>query len=265
MRLNSYILTEGRGTQIEEGDAISFIKTHCKKALKAFLDNDILYRGMEYNGEYYHIDPKTGTRESANTSNEYTLIMDGNSRWKEYPKRSKSLVCTTSSRKTNSYGHTYMVFAKDGSRYGVCPKDDLWDSFSTFGGMNMSSVNHYLRDLALETGDGEIYNANTYQKLMYNITSMGEYLDDIVKNRTEAGDDVIDRLMDNDIFRMWYKVKHNPFTEWFIGLYDPNKNDFYVTEDVSKIFSTGVKSKEVWTDGESILVEFSYDFNEKLK
>jgi len=37
-------------------------------------------------------------------------------------------------------------------------------------------------------------------------------------------------------------------------------NDFYVTKDINKIFTTGVKSKEVWTDGESILVAHDYNF-----
>ncbi len=129
MRLNSYIIKEGRGKSVQEEHAVDFIKNHCKKALKVFLDtNKVIYRGMDFRDSYYHIDPKTGTRISANTSNEYTLIMDNDPRWKEYPK------------------------TKDGSRYGVCPTDDLWQSFSTFKGMSMASVNNYLRDLGEETG-----------------------------------------------------------------------------------------------------------------
>jgi len=271
MRLNSYILSEGRGHAVELEDAVSFIKSHCKKALKVFLDSDkVLYRGAPYGGDYYHIDPKTGTRESANTSNEYTLIMDNDPRWKDYPKRSKSLICTTSTRKTNHYGNTYMVFAKDGSRYGVCPTDDLWQSFSTFKGLSMGSVNHYLRDLGEETGVVEydsmaMHSDTTYREVMVNINNIGEYLDNIVKTHTDPNYGVIDTLMDNDIFRMWYKTDRKPFAKWFMDMYDPKTNDFYVTEDVNKIFTTGVKSKEVWTEGESVLVTFGYDFDDNFR
>lgn len=267
MRLNRYqILTEGRGKQIDEEIAVSFIKAHCKKALKVFLDTDkVLYRGIGYEGDYYHVDPKTGTRESANTSNEYTMIMDNDPRWRSYPKRSKSLVCTTDTRKTNSYGHTYMVFAKDGSRYGVCRTDDLWQSFKLFKSMSMGTVNHTLRDLEDEFSDRNIIGAHTYEQLMDGIAELSDNLDDVVKTHTDPNYGVISNLMDNDLFRMWYKTKHVPFIDWFMSLYDPKDNDFYVTEDVNKIFTTGVKSKEIWTDGESVLVSFGYDFDEKFR
>jgi len=271
MRLNSYIIKEGRGKSVQEEHAVDFIKNHCKKALKVFLDTDkVIYRGMDFRDSYYHIDPKTGTRISANTSNEYTLIMDNDPRWKEYPKRSKSLICTTSTRKTNAYGNTYMVFAKDGSRYGVCPTEDLWQSFSTFKGMSMASVNNYLRDLGEETGvvefdDMAMDGDATYFEVVTNINKIGDYLDNIATTHTDSNYDIIGGLMDNDIFRRWYKSGKEPFTKWFLDMYDPERNDFYVTDNVNKIFTTGVKNKEVWTDGESILVEFGYDFGEKFK
>jgi len=224
MRLNSYIIKEGRGRSVQEEHAVDFIKSHCKKALKVFLDTDkVIYRGMDFNGSYYHIDPKTGTRVSANTSNEYTLIMDNDPRWKEYPKRSKSLICT-----------------------------------------------NYLRDLGEETGvvefdDMAMDGDATYFEVVTNIYKVGDYLDDMIKNYDNINNDPIDGLMDNDIFRMWYKTDKKPFARWFLDMYDPERNDFYVTDNVNKIFTTGVKNKEVWTDGESILVEFGYDFGEKFK
>ena len=260
MRLNSYILSEGRGRSVGSDEALEFISKSCKKSLEqAKRYHNVLYRGVSGASGYYMIDPKSGTRMSANTTNQYTLIMDNDPRWSAYPKRSKSLVCTTDEYKTHSYGSVYAVFAKDGSRYGVCPTSDLWQSFNkSFAHLNMGSVNSYLLSLEEEMASSTIADANTYNELMIGVNRLGDWIDNVIKIYTDENYGVLSNLMDNSLFRMWYKNKHVPFSKWFIESFDPKKNDFYVTTNLHTVFTSGRKHKEVWTDGESVMILAMY-------
>jgi len=66
-----------------------------------------IYRGLDENYLYGYVKPAEYSRKSRNTSNYYTLIMDHSQKWKQYPKGSKSIICTTSRSKAENYGSIY--------------------------------------------------------------------------------------------------------------------------------------------------------------
>jgi hypothetical protein len=132
MKLKQY-LKESRSDSIEKFEAIDYIKKNCKKALDRVKKGDIIYRGMRQDSDntYLFIDPTKGNpRVSANTSNHTTLIIDNSPKWKSYPKRSRSIICSTDKAYTHGFGNmTYIVFPYDSCTYGVCPTTDIWGSF----------------------------------------------------------------------------------------------------------------------------------------
>lgn len=268
MRLTNFVISEGRGREVSREQAIQTIKTKCKKALDFFLlDGDTLLRGIVHGGDFIHIAPKTSMpRESAYTDNYYTLILDNDPRWKSFPKRSQSIICSTDMYKAQVYGNVYRVLPYDGSRYGVCPKDDIWFSFKETLGMALGAVNGELNMLG-ELCDVDIGDTKTYNDLIEYLNEIDKKITEILKRTDdEYNDDDMEALNDNDLFKKWNS--NISFTKWFIDLFDWNKNGIYVTSDIKKIFSTGAKSKEVWTDGECVLINYhlnEYELKDELR
>lgn len=103
----------------------------CEEHAPQFLRNAKhaqLWRGM---GKHVSgiIDTNAFNRKSANTYNYYTLWMDNHPSWKDYPKRSKSLICTTSYEVASGYGAVKLIIPADKNTVGVCASDDLWGAF----------------------------------------------------------------------------------------------------------------------------------------
>lgn len=112
-------------------DAVATLKRECAQALQQW-DKSPLYRGGYFSfekgigfGESIAETP----RQSANTSNFYTLWIDNSPLWKDFPKRSKSFIGSSSWRISSGYGDISLMIPFDSAKIGVCPADDLWFSF----------------------------------------------------------------------------------------------------------------------------------------
>jgi len=126
-------LTEGRTQRIPEPTAIRLIKTHCKKNYKYLFEDSRrkIYRGVHESIVFGYIDTNKGReRVSANTLNYTTLLMDNLPSWNGWPKRSRSVICSTSWSNSDSYGNLYHVIPYDNSKIGICSEYDVWDSFT---------------------------------------------------------------------------------------------------------------------------------------
>ncbi len=88
-----------------------------------------LYRGVKVKGNVYLLKPSLHQRVSRNTENYYTNIIDDT--WEGFPKRSKSVICSTSEAKAKGYGKSFRVIPlnKD-ALLAICPKGDIWTSFN---------------------------------------------------------------------------------------------------------------------------------------
>jgi hypothetical protein len=109
-------------------EVIEILRTKCSE----FMDNNYstpLYRGSRgaYNDAVL-VDPSKGVRKSQNLSNHYTELMDNSPYMKNYPKRSNSLICTTSSSRAMQYGRVFVVIPFNGTELGIARDSDIWQT-----------------------------------------------------------------------------------------------------------------------------------------
>jgi hypothetical protein len=103
-----------------------------------------IYRGTTNGGNRYgrkddsyyrtgtaiSIDPSKHKRFARNTSSLYTTMMDESEDWKDYPSRSKSIICSSSKERSLAYGDTFRVIPlEENSEFVVCPNSDVFFSF----------------------------------------------------------------------------------------------------------------------------------------
>ena len=143
-------------TPINLQDAIEWVKPNSVNFYNELIDSYekkrqnklLIYKGMTSCGPYILSDPSKIQRESANTYNYYTVLFDNLPSWSEYPKRSKSLICTSELNIAFGYSDTkengalYIVIPKDNTKIGICPTYDIWDAFD--GKLDLIALNNKL-------------------------------------------------------------------------------------------------------------------------
>ena len=118
-----------------------------------------IWRGFKNHDEaVLKIDPGTGIRQSQNTTNYYTELLDHNPYYKDWPQRSRSLICTTEHNRAYSYrdihvGGVYALFPGRGAHIAICSGHDIWEAeayIPFFGGhVTFPDLNYYLHELGL--------------------------------------------------------------------------------------------------------------------
>ena len=106
MKLYNY-LNENRSQEITEDQFDNLLEKNCSDIIKIYKQTgEYIYRGLSGGrSPYIHIDPTKSIRKSRNTSNFYTIMFDEIlPSWKQYPLRSKSIICATSIKVAMSYG-----------------------------------------------------------------------------------------------------------------------------------------------------------------
>ncbi len=236
MKFIQYLLTEGRRSKpIKIDDAFKWIKKNAKKSFESSKKGNIIYRGLQSDSGSLLVDPMKGKpRKSAYVgSNYYTLLLDNLSSWKQYPKRSKSIICTTDKHKAEDYGSAYIVLPKDGSKIGVCPDDDIFTSFKyLFSKSQNSYMGEWSTDMsALSTNLG-LKNSDKNWK---SILKLFKTLDDT----------------DTSGVNWWPKyLSGGDSLKTMEDLLDPRKNKFALKKSGDIL----PYDREVWTDGESIML-----------
>jgi len=228
---NFLLLKEDRSKPISKEEAEKIINTKCKASLKG----TPIYRGKRRTSPFNFgiIDPKKYVRTSADTLNYYTLLIDHIlPEWKNYPKRSQSIICSTSPEYAKSYGSVYMVYPFDGSKIGVCPRGDIWSSFETFSG----ELDTFNIDLKMLGEANDIKLSETDPKLLK-------------KQIQSLKRDVAYFNPYSKFFKEWVKNEKLDLLDLIEKAFDPKKNGFKLVKAGDKI----PFDKEVWTDGKSIL------------
>ena len=238
MRLNSYI-NEGRSQTITEEKVKSLIDTQYNKATEGTL----IYRGnRSLRGDYYFLDPtKSYERESPfATANFYNLLFSNLPSWRKYPKRNKSVICTTSNANAFRRGCdvAYIVLPINDADIGVCPADDIWFSFKHSGIANLNILNYDLIDLFKDntTEDNVDVNWHSFLRACKELEDNGRL------KEMGYGFDTID--IDK------YVESKMSFIEYLNELLNPDKNKL-------KMVKPGAKLKpnvEVWTDSPCLLI-----------
>lgn len=244
MRFEQYILNEnsGRSKDISFDKTKEMLHKNCSQALKAWKKNKgYIYRGSYTKiGKYGYMDSsKFKERTSANTTNEYTVlinhILDS---WKQYPKR--NVICSTDDNNAATYGDTYHVFPFDNTKIGVCSNFDIWSSFKNFD--QLTDVNSFITDTY-----GNYDSVKDLEKWLKN-TKIGELDGDILDDKYYR--DFLNYNFDMTIYDLFNNI-----------LLNPKKNGF-------KLVNVGTplpKDREVWFDGKAVMVKYwPKDIMEKL-
>lgn len=250
MRLYSYI-TEGKSRQISKEDALKLLNTKHNDAYKS---KSHLYRGISGSTlPFLYTNPQIGEpRQSANTYNYYTLIMDNSSMWRSFPKRSRSLICTTDEDYSYSYGRPYIVYPENGAKIGVCPTDDIWGAFSEFNGilsMPLDDLNNCIAQIfdALDLRPKVV----TYGSLLMAFETIDDekYTDKVKKSPYYQSPSRFKDLYDA------YLETNRPFIKFMEGVLNPKRNKF----DIVKSGDIMPTYREVWTDSPCVLVRNEED------
>ncbi len=102
-------------------------------AWKNYLDNKGIYRGANnyLNKNDIAVEVTPGIRISTSKiPNVYTILLsDILKSWKKFPKRNKSHICSISRMVAGEYGTVYYVFPRNDAKIGICPTNDIFDSF----------------------------------------------------------------------------------------------------------------------------------------
>ncbi len=258
MRFANYI-TEGRTQGVTEDYAINFIKKNCGQARKAFMEKGIaLYRGhINLSGDYGLIQPSKYERTSANTSNYYTLLMDNSPKWKNYPKRSQSIICGNT--KSAAYPpNIFIVFPVDNSKIGVCPRYDLWDSFQDTYKRERSSVDMSMFNEGLE----EILRVYAKRSTDISWSALHKLIKLTDSEIAKEGTSKLRSLDYNSLAKIMLSNKMN-LSEVLDYIIDPVANNFKLITNTDKLPVNRIR--ECWTDGDSIIISTDNASGNSLK
>lgn len=120
-----YILNEsGHRDELSLEDCIELYHAHCRGVDRS------IYRGVKGDyGKYSIVEGQKGKRESVDTSNHYTVILDEliSKESNNYPLRSGSIICSTSAEYAKRFGAVYEVIPYADNWVGVVGSQDIWE------------------------------------------------------------------------------------------------------------------------------------------
>lgn len=218
-------------------------------AIEKFKKGIAIYRGGKYFNDdkiiYKNPSTRTTNRLSSNTFNYYTLWMDNNPQWASFPKRGKSLICSTNLETANSYGKPMVVVPLINCTIGVCPDHDLWYCFQKVDSLMKFSdwLNNHFRTQWPNEDNDDI----TYQQL---IQKLKEVKPDPVNNHWYLG---LEKLLQT----------YGNAEEVIREVLDPVENNFTLTTWIqfNKRFNDVEDGNEVWLGAPCLLIDPHYFSN----
>lgn len=224
---------------------IEWCEKNAPKYLKNKGSDGIIYRGVSRTFPPLGIiDTDDFDRVSANTRNYYTLWIDNHEQWKKFPKRSKSLICTTSEDAAVGYGNLCVVIPSDDSHLGLCPMDDIWYSIETRG-LQLNEIVEEIYHLITSNEGEEVAEAcqKDYSKLISSLKKIT--LENINKMRSFAFIRDFLWLMKAHEYENMYEVMEY--------IMDPLRSDFKQMKSGSYSMHRNT-NREIWIQGECAVI-----------
>lgn len=266
-----YLLTEGRGKFIKEDEALNWIYKNCQKFVSwmgtgdrksgRFISRSV---GRKSDHNFWFVDPKkvSEPRMSANTYNYYTLIMDNESSWSKFPKRSLSLICLTDGY---DYGRNeFIIFPKDGWRIGNTNERDLWGVSDKIDSRipTMDDWARMVHDLLNFDNERKI----KYDKTLPQFKSRCKELDQYIE---ENGNHVISDILLKSTNGWNYQDMYMAFQDWYKGdtynMFNSMIHPKVLGITLEKAGQNLPKETEIWTDSPCIMVLSLWWHNNKGK
>jgi len=258
MKLQRYLI-EGRTQSLPKDEFEKLLRTDYRDSVMSVINGKgMLFRGNKDTPQYGYVDTSKGKlRRSANTSNEYTLCIDNSSRWKNYPRRGRSLICSTSLLYAINYGHLNIVLPINGSSIGICSDDDFWYSFPYIEKVlhirDMDSFNSEFRDL-LRWGTGNRTNDKNWAQLR---SAMKEF-DKKFENYNYDWDNVFSEIYSGINYTKsasaWDDAWKGSLQKTINDIIDPVNNEFKLV-NIGDQFDDDC---EAWFSGKSLVINTNY-------
>lgn len=243
-------------TELTEDEVIEELRKHCSKSLKLGAQ---FWRGLTDKAprNYSIADLSLTERRSENTTNFYTIILDNHPEMKKFPKRSKSLIFTSSASIAHGYGDVYAVFPYDTSMLGECPKSDMWStqvSISDSVSTRIESLNYFWTAFFSAVGvrSAEVTFASfetADQKLKGDDP---EYLGALKIFLDRLKSDFDYRFTELDYKKLESKLKKN-FLDTVFEMYSLEYTNFQLV----KPYTEADNNREYWCSGKVILIKQS--------
>lgn len=256
-------------TDVEDNVLEKIIKHVNPTYLDAFLDassdlND-LKKNFIFRGSHSKaiIRNHPEGRKSANTSNEFTFLVDNFlPSWRDYPARSESFICSTSPNTAAAYGDIYYVLPFGNPYIGVCSENDIWYSFPNIeeldkGGSNVPNINYALLEINhLIELNNENDNDDDFEIGIDTVEELKEIIaraELLVKDKTRMKKMMArlnDRSQNNSQSDIALEILHRSrlhggFIQGLDSLLDPKENNFKLMLPV-KLLESKYFDKEVW-------------------
>ena len=232
-------LNENRTQEITDQYFNSLLERNCSYFLSKKFK---IYRGMKKNILFGYIDPTKSIRKSRYSLNYYTIMFDEIlPSWEGWPKRSKSIICSTSLSYAHGYGNIYEIYPYDNNRIGICSENDIWDSFKRSFFQNLNAFSETLQNISRIFNHNLKENKESLIQLFEILDSYGldEILDKLRNNRESVG---VRLLKDKD--------KDKTTLEHFDKMFNPISNGF---NNYTTLTYKHQNNKEVWIEGPCLL------------
>jgi len=208
-------------------------------------------------------------RISRDCENYYTLIMDNAPEWKDYPKRSKSFICSL--LYSNMNGNAFVVIPNDNSIWGVCNEVDIYDSFingmDAAGWMTEAADNFVDRILDISKKFNVELSQTNYEDLHKGIDEIEKKLKEFKNNRHGVevkyiGEDDIDYEEDFINFmskNAWKKLLH---------IFSPEINRFKLL-NLQQLYQRGKYGihntrNEIWSESTCLFIQGQHNTMQKI-
>ena len=236
------------------GGLVGLVKSRYTNYVSMYPIDAPIYRGITGKEDYYIVNPATSVRLSQNTSNEYTWLLSELPNWKQFPARTRSLICTTDYGHAKYYGNAYVVVTPNRASIGVCPEPDIWGSFPLLESLfpSLATLNRAIQNVIM-----------TVLKLNYSDQHSNEFFSALKQANSLLSVPDLNPFFGynelSDTLLQAYQTERNKkadltFKDFLAILLDPYRNgfDLETTETIGD--SLHDKTVEVWTQDVCILV-----------
>lgn len=251
-------------TEMNMDDTIDYVIEHCKE----FIDSPVnIYRHIDqYSTNFFKSVPIE--RKSRDNANYYTLMMDNSKFWKKYPKRGKSFICSL-----DNYSKNFLVIPEDHSKWGICPKDDIFYSFDSFCYNIARFFECFAEDLSSHLLGNYIIRDDTIENMKTDIKKLEIYLYSNFKNFLEFElyinqNDYKDRKIyyNKELFKFLDLIWGKDIFVSLDNFMKPAINEFSLVNytDLNNFYHTSYN--ECWTDSKCVFINRGglQEFLEKL-
>lgn len=256
MRAKDLIVEDTHAVKLKTKNLDYYLRQKCPLAYQKAKEGKLIFRGRESEQPVSKFFPHRVRQSPYAANNFYNLLLSNLPNWSSYPRRDRSIICTTNLIKTEDYGEAYVVFPLNNPNIGICTGSDLWASFpylwekADIANVNRLNVGLQLLLESIGTVLSSIPNVEELETDYNKLLSVFQHI------KESWNDDLINYLESNmsmsgmDVFNA-LKMYNGDMLEALTDLLDPSKNDFKCVS--LSDFNVKSDSREVWFESPALL------------